>query len=154
MSVRFRSVTLPLLVTLLVAGGCAKSGSGPDADRATMDRIAGSYLANDNYGAIRFTTTENGKTTDVLAEGVTLQINLGADGRTTGRLFAPGREEDGSDLDADLSGTWTVHGDTVRFQQSADTFVRDMPFVIVGTRLEGDEDFGDQRVQVTLEKKP
>ena len=42
--------------------------------------------------------------------GSTVAITLATNGTTTGRLFVPGGADDGSDLDGDLAGTWTLSG--------------------------------------------
>jgi hypothetical protein len=62
-------------------------------------------------------------------------------------------DEDGGDFDADLAGTWTLKGDTIRFAHPADTFVRDMPFAVHDTELRGDRTFSGVRVRVTLVRK-
>jgi hypothetical protein len=118
-----------------------------------MQMLAGTYLVTDNYGAIIFTTTEDGKTTDWLAEGAILEIELTANGKTTGHLFVPGADEDGSDFEADLTGTWTLSGDTIHFAHQADTFVRDTPFLVRGSELRGERTFGEARVKVTLARQ-
>lgn len=137
-----------LLALATMACGSDKDTMGPDP--LTMQMVAGTYLAGDNFGAITFTTTEDGETTDWLSEGATLEIELAANGTTTGHLFVPGADEDGRDLDADLAGSWTLKGDTVRFSQQADTFVRDMPFLVIDNELKGDATFSEARVQVVL----
>jgi len=133
----------PALLAVLVAAAC---GDG-DPGAPTVPRVAGSYVA------VVFTATSEGQTLDLLALGASLEITLSTDGRTAGRLFVPEGEEDGSDFEADLAGTWTLEGDTVRFSHDADTFVRDMPFHVRDGRLEGDRTFGDSRVRVVLAKR-
>lgn len=147
---RVRSLVPATLAALLLLIGC---GDDPTEPRLTMELLAGEYVAEDSFGAITFTTTEAGQTVDWLARGASLTIRLAPNGSTEGRLFIPEADEDGSDLDADMAGTWTLVGDTVRFSQSADTFVRDMPFVARDGRLEGDRVFGGTRVRVTLVKR-
>ena len=112
----------------------------------TVASVAGEYTATE------FRVTTPGESVDLLQEGVELDIDLRADGTTAGRLFAPGLDEDGGDLDADLAGRWTLQGDTVRFQHDADTFLRDMDFIAQGSRLEGNRDFGGARIRITLRK--
>lgn len=62
----------------------------------------------------------------------------------------PGALDGGGDFDADLAGSLTLNGDTVTFDQAADTFLRDMPFEYRDGRLVGDATFGDDRIRVTL----
>jgi hypothetical protein len=72
---------------------------------------------------------------DVLAQGGTLSITIAADNSTTGSISLPASVA-GAPFDASLSGTAVVSGNTVHFQQSADTFVRDITFTIVGSSLQ------------------
>ena len=115
----------------------------------TRQSVAGAYSAS------TFTTTAGGTTggsvTNVLAGGGSLQITLVASGTTTGRLVIPTAVA-GAAVDASMAGTWTLSGDTVRFTQAADTFVRDTPFLVRGNTLVGDRTFGTTRIQVTLRK--
>ena len=41
----------------------------------------------------------------------------------------PGGDEDGGDLDEDLTGTWTLTGQTVTFNQTAETFIKEAEFI-------------------------
>jgi hypothetical protein len=115
----------------------------------TRQSVAGSYTAT------TFTTTAGGTTggsvTNVLGQGGVLQLTLAASGTTTGRLLIP-TAVSGAAVDASMAGTWTLSGDTVRFTQAADTFVRDTPFLVRGNTLVGDRTFGTTRIQVTLRK--
>jgi hypothetical protein len=53
----------------------------------------------------------------------------------------------------DLTGTWTLTGSTVTFDQpNADTLVRDMAFTAERNRLSGEENFGDFAIRVVLTK--
>src|SRR6266704_1026090 len=112
---------------------------------SVMD-VAGSYTAT------TFTSTTAGTATDQLAQGAPFIVTLAADGSTTGRLFVPGGAEGGGDLDADMAGTWTLTGRTVRFAQTADTFVHDMPFTAEPTRLSGEATFQGTTIRVILRK--
>ena len=113
----------------------------------TLQAVAGSYHAT------TFTTREGGVTTNQLTRGSLLDLVLKADSTTAGRLFVPGGDEDGGDFDADLRGTWTLSGVAVAFQHSADTFVRDMPFVYNSDKLIGERTFGTVTVRVVLAKQ-
>jgi hypothetical protein len=129
-----------LLLALVAVAACGDDSTGPS--RAD---VAGDYRAT------TLTADIGGQTVDVLAAGVTLDLTLRSDGTTTGRFFVPAAlNEDGEgDLDADLSGTWTLNGNTVTFQQSADTFVRDASFTFRNDRLE----FDDGEIRVVLTKR-
>lgn len=129
---------LPLLALVLFA--CDDDATGIDED------LVGSYQAT------TFTVTTDDGTTDVLAEGGSLDITLAADGTTSGTLIIPATQsESGEEEQASMSGTWSIESGTVTFEQDADTFVRDMGFQASEGRLEGEETFGEETVHVILE---
>lgn len=132
----------------LLAALAAPLACGGDPVEPSLAAVAGAYTAT------AFTVTERGATTDLLAGGASLQLALAADRSVTGRLLIPDGDEGGGDLDAPMTGTWTLSGSVVRFEQSADTFVRDMPFTVSAAGLSGDATFGDARVRVTLQRTP
>lgn len=146
-----RAGLLSFLCTITVAvGACGENGVGPD--EIEQSDVVGSYEAT------TFETTENGQTTDQLAEGAEFTITLNSEGTSAGNLFVPGGAEDGGDLDASLAGTWTftANSNTVEFDQNADTFVRDMTFTATrnggSVQLEGEESFGGPTITVVLEQ--
>jgi hypothetical protein len=148
-----RTAMLALITAALTLTACGSDTVGPDA-QAAMQKVAGHYVASEGYGALSFTTTASGETIDWLAAGGSLEIDLAADGTTTGRVFVPGADEDGGDWEADLKGSWTLSGgSTVRFSHAADTFVRDMPFTVKDGRLEGDRTFDETRIHVVLARR-
>lgn len=123
--------------------GCESTTELGETDLTAADVAAA-------YEATTLTTTTAGEVTDELAAGAQLRITLEEDGATSGRLFVPGGDEDGSDFDADLAGTWGIDGETVTFDHPADTFVRNMPFEYQNGRLVGERTFGETRVRVEL----
>lgn len=103
-------------------GGVASPGSGAAGD----------------YTATTFTLNQGGPEEDLLAQGSAVTLNLLTDGTTTGHMFVPGTlTSDGTDFDEDLDGTWTLAGDVVRLEHSADTFLRDIDLVVSGNTLVG-----------------
>jgi hypothetical protein len=142
-----RLQTILALTLTVAAAACDDALAGPDP---SMESMAGAYAASSGFGVLSLTTTEDGQTIDWLAAGADLRLQLEADGTVSGRLFIPDADEDGGDLDEDMAGTWTVMGNTVRFEQAADTFVRDMAFALTDGVLTGDQTFGDVRVRVVL----
>ncbi len=121
---------------------CRKDVGGP-----RLDSVAGHYLASS------FATTQAGVTTDQLARGSLVDLTLGADGGTTGRLFVPASKPGVADFDASLAGTWTLTGDSVTLAHVANTFLRDMPLAVAGARLQGDKTFSGVRIVVVLQKQ-
>lgn len=150
---RIRS-PLALLSVVAMAGGCGNA-TGP---ALTTQSVAGTYAAAQSgaaapaYGTLTFTTTANGATTDQLARGAQVQVVLAPGGTTTGRLLVPAQGTDPG-LDANLAGTWTLSGSTVRLQHAADTFLRDMPLTAAGNQLIGDATFSGVRVRVVLQRQ-
>jgi hypothetical protein len=106
-----------------------------------------------SYHATQWTTTGSSGQTNQLLVGSTLNITLNSDGTTTGHLHVAASGGNPA-VDADMAGTWTQQGNTVTFDQVADTFVRDMPFTLVANgstwALTGDHVFSGQLVQLTL----
>jgi hypothetical protein len=109
---------------------------GSDSFTPTEETVAGTYEASS------FTATSFSGTTDLLLAGAIVDATLAPDGTTSGRLFVPGGGEDGSDLDEDLTGTWTLTGDTVTFDHDAVTFITDMEFIAGRNTLTAEGTFG------------
>jgi hypothetical protein len=119
---------------------------GSDSFTPTEETVAGIYEAS------VFTVTGFSGTTDLLLAGATVDATLVPDGTTSGRLFVPGGDEGGGDLDEDLTGTWTLTGQTVTFSQTADTFIRDVEFVAGRNTLTGEGSFSGLNVFLQLVK--
>jgi hypothetical protein len=143
-----------IFIAAALLTGCSESTAPGDV---TMQSVAGSYAAapaasgTPTFGALTFTTTATGATANQLARGARVQLVLAPGGTTAGRLVVPGNgAEEG--LDADLAGTWTLSGTTVRLQHAADTFLRDMPLTVAGNQLTGDATFSGVRVRLVLQR--
>lgn len=95
------------------------------------------------YEATTFIGHADAGDVDVLAAGGSITLELDADGTTTGTMFVPGGDEDGSDYTADLTGTWTLNGDLVTLDHAADTFLRDVTFTYDDGRLVSESAFAD-----------
>lgn len=128
--------------TPLLAGIPAR---GPEPVAAAPEAVAGRYVAT------TLTATTGGVTTDELAAGVALRLTLHPDGRTLGALQVPAAIG-GADTLIDLSGSWTLVADTVRFGEGGDTIVRRTPFRVSRDRLEGEATFGGTTLRVTLSR--
>jgi hypothetical protein len=61
-----------------------------------------------------------------------IKLTLNANGTTSGQFVVPG------EATASLNGNWTLDGTTVRLSHSADTFLRDTDFQLLGTALVGE----------------
>jgi hypothetical protein len=132
-------------VAVAVAFLLASCG-GDDSFSPTVDNVSGSYSASS------FTVTTPAGAVDLLALGASVEVTLAPNGTSTGRLFVPGAAEGGGDLDQDLTGTWTLSGSTVTFNQTADTFIRDAQFTAGRNQLTGEGTFGGQTVRIVLKK--
>lgn len=130
------SLVLALAAGVLALGACGET-TGPES-------VAGQYTAT------TFTVVESGNTTDVLAAGGSLTITLTTSGTTTGQLIVPASVTGGSPLVASMDGTYTLTNGVVILSQSADTFVRDMPFTVQGKTLTGSSIFSGVTVSVVL----
>jgi hypothetical protein len=117
-----------------------------DSFSPSTDTVAGAYAASELW------STTGGLRTNQIAAGAVLTLTLAPNGTTTGRLFVPSGNEDGSDLDVSMAGTWALSGDQVTVTQSVDTFVRDMRFTATKDQLAGDETFSSTRIEVTLRR--
>jgi hypothetical protein len=138
----------------VAAGGCSDGGTGPDTE-LSLSMVVGSYTAEGSFGAVVLTTHDpDGEgPVDWLARGASILLGLHEDLTTTGRMFVPGGDEDGGDLDMDLAGTWSLDGNVVRLQHDADTFLRDMDLVVGNDRLRGEETFGDVTIQLEMQRR-
>jgi hypothetical protein len=139
-----RPVAMPA-VALALAITLAACGAG-DNFSPSVENVSGAYTASS------FTVTGTSGTTNLLAAGATVSITLAANETTSGRLFVPGGAEDGSDLDADLSGAWSLKGSKVKFTHAADTFIRDVEFLATESQLTGEGTFGDVTIRLMLTK--
>ena len=107
-----------------------------------------------NYTAIIFVTTDQMGPTNQLQLGSSLDLSLDDDGTTSGNLhFAA--QGGAPAFDADMNGTWTQNGDVIEITQAADTFVRDMAFIIQravdgSVVLVGDQEFDGVRINISL----
>jgi hypothetical protein len=137
-----RSALRLLPVLLLLSASCG----GDDPFSPTEENVAGTYEAT------ALTVTAGGITVNALGLGASLELVLNPGGTTTGRLLAPGLGEGGEDIDADLTGTWSLTGSTVTFEHTSDTFIRDVPFTAERNRLSAEGTFQGAVIRATLTK--
>jgi hypothetical protein len=112
-----------LLVLSLTLGACG-------SDTTAASSIAGAYHATTFQ-----VTVAGGNAMDALAAGGSLTLQVNADNTTSGTLSLPASITGGSAFTASMAGTASVSGNTVFFQQSADTFVRDLTWTINGNTI-------------------
>lgn len=129
----------PLLLGLAAIGCDSTDPFGPEGDYEAI---------------VLLTTSGTSPVKNQLALGGSLQLNLHSDGTTSGHLHFVASGGDPA-FDADMTGTWIQDGSTIDITQAADTFVRDMVFMIerLGGNelmLTGDQVFDGTRVNVTL----
>ena len=132
-----------LLGLLVVMAACGSDSTAPQS-------------AAGNYTAISWVTSGASGQTNQLSAGSTLSLSLATNGTTSGHLHVAASGSNPA-FDADMAGTWAQSGTTVTFSQSADTFVRNMPFTLAldpanGWTLVGDQIFSGTDVRVTLKR--
>lgn len=94
------------------------------------DPVAGTYTAT------TFRVTPPAATEiNVLTEGGSLTIVIGANSTTTGTLNLPASVTGGTPLQASMAGTVERNGNGVSFDQTADTFVRDLNWTVAGNTI-------------------
>jgi len=117
------------VLALLTLSSAWLSGCGSDTP-SQPSSIAGAYTAT------VFRVTPTGQSTiDVLAQGGSLSVTIASDNTASGSLSLPASVA-GAPFSASMTGTVVQTGNTVRFEQAADTFVRDLTFTIVGNTLQ------------------
>ncbi|HUG28550.1 MAG TPA: hypothetical protein VMK53_09650 [Gemmatimonadales bacterium] len=110
-----RSALVTAGVSALLAGCGGEDTTGPGG------------LELGTYTATTFSVTPAGEAPiNVLGGGGSLVITLHANGTTSGTLSVPASAAGGTAFVESMEGTVTVTSLTVTFQQTADTFVRDL----------------------------
>jgi hypothetical protein len=113
------------------------------------EAIAGTYTAS------TFTVTPTGEAPqDALAAGASMQIFLASNGTTTGTLTVPPTLTGGAPIEASMDGTFSRAGNTVTFDQLADTFVRDATWTLGTNTLSTTFVASDGTIEVTLTRTP
>lgn len=147
-----RRSTRPSLILAAVLGLAVVSCNDGTGPRPDVVAVSGEYWAGRPPGSSAtvgtFTVTENGVTTDLLDGGSRIRLLLVETGATNGILVIPETTED------DLSGRWTLTGDVVRLDLSADTFLHGMDYQAGQGRLEAEGTFSGVTVHVVLQRVP
>jgi hypothetical protein len=136
-----------LRASLLVLGLSALTACGDDSTGPTAASVAGTYHAT-QADLIQ----PDNSVIDGLALGVALEIVLTPQGTTSGTLVIPAvLTEDGIDDDVlDLTGTFTVSGNTVTFQGQGDNLIPEVPWTIGNGTLTASSTDAEGTTQVTL----
>lgn len=116
-----------------------------DAFKPTVENVSGDYRLQS------FTTDSAGIHKDWVAAGATLELLLSPLGEVIGHL---NMQIDTTIFFADMLGTWELSGNTIHFTQNADSFVRDMDWIVAKDGLSADETFGVVRVRIALARQP
>lgn len=140
-----RSVTrLPLLAAAflsLTVIGCS--------DSTSANALAGTYNAT-----VFHVTPDGEPDMDILAAGGSLTVTLDANGGASGTISLPASVTGSIPISESLTGTYTQSGNTVQFQQSADTFVRDLAWTVgSGTLSVSQQRAGTATFTITLTKQ-
>jgi hypothetical protein len=141
---RLRALLLPFALTFTTfCGGGDDSSTGP-----TLATVAGTYQATQ----IDLTFALSGDVVDALELGASAEIVLTPQGTTSGTLVLPAvLTEDGIDDDVfDLTGTFTVSGNTVTFQGQGDNIIPTVPWTIGDGTLTASSTQSVGTVDVTL----
>jgi hypothetical protein len=124
-----------------------------EAVAPTMQDIAGEYRATSATIAVSTPGREDDHSTDMLSGGLTISITLSAGGVVAGTMFIPAQfSMSGADETHDMAGTYTIAGSIVRLNQAANTFIRDLPFTVVGSVLRGTRVDSYETLSVRLSK--
>lgn len=108
---------------LVAANGCRRP--------TDPDPLVGTWLAT------TFEVAPTGQPpVNMLAAGATLGLNVANNFVVAGTLIIPPSATGTLTFTADMAGTATRTDNTVRFTQNADSFVRDLIFLLVENRLE------------------
>lgn len=122
-----RSTFRSLFAALAVIGTLAACG---DDGLIDPDPIAGVYTAT------TFRVTPSGaQERDVLAQGGSLKIIIGTNNTTTGTLNVPAVVTGNVAIQESMVGTVERNGNGVTFEQTADTFVRDLNWTVVNNTI-------------------
>jgi hypothetical protein len=128
------------------SAGCSDN-SGPSAEA-----VAGSYSAT------AFTVSLGGGTDDWIARGGALTLALSADATFTGRMFNPGGDTTGENLDLPLTGAWSLNDGVVRFVvdqarlRPEPLFLEELVFLVGPDRLETEGIVQGQTINLILRR--
>lgn len=142
-----RSSILVLLSFLFFAACSEDNTNEPEINLG--DNVFG------KYSTTTFTLTkDNDQPIDMFELGSYVNIELHSDNTCTGVFFVPdtmGLSPDG-EQSYDLQGTFSVENDTLKFNQNADTFIRNIKWKATNLSLIGKYETSSVKVELTLSK--
>lgn len=127
--------TPALLAIIASAFGCGETVAPED--------VAGTYQAT------QWTLT-GAADIDVLAEGGSIEVQLQPDRSTTGLMIVPDAASDRGQYAVDMIGTFVITGGRLRFNQAAESFIRNLIWEIADGRLVADGFFAGTEIIVVL----
>ena len=121
---------------------------------ADSDPLSPEQRLAGRYDAITWTIVGLDETTDMLAAGSHLWIELRPDGTTDGEFYTPeGAAPEPAERRVRLAGYWTLGpGDIVTFQMEGDTFVRFVEWEYGAGRLENEFTIGQYTTRTVLRR--
>lgn len=130
-----------MMVLVMGLAACESDSTGPEGP------LEGTYTAT------YFRITPAGEAeADVIAAGGSLTINIAENNTTTGQLIVPSSITGGQT--ASMAGAATLSGSVVTFQQTANTFVRDLSWTRTALGLNVNEQLLDGvEYTITLTKQ-
>lgn len=117
----------------------------------TNDKLAKEVLGK--YLSLEFKLIlENQAPIDILSIGGYIEIELNEDKTTTGIFYLPDTLNltEGGKVLADLSGTYSIKNNKINFEHTADTFLRNMEFSLIGKKLSGSYEKSGVLVELEL----
>jgi hypothetical protein len=139
----------PLRASLLVFSLATLAACGnDDSTGPTPASVAGTYHAT----RIELTFAGGTESLDALGLGTSVEIVLTPQGTTTGTLIVPPvLTENGIDQDViELTGTYTISGNTLTFHGQGDSFIPEVPWTIGNGTLTAVRTDDEGTLQVTL----
>jgi hypothetical protein len=136
----------PLLARTLLAASLLLAVSA--CGSTSSDPLVGTYLAT-----TFLITPPNQGTTNVLAQGGSLGINIANNYVTAGTLILPASLNGGVILTTSLAGTATITGSAVTFTTLAPTFFRQLTFTLATDSLTANQTVADTTFDIVLRRQ-
>jgi hypothetical protein len=139
----------PLRASLLLLSVATLAACGDDDTTGpTLASVAGTYHAS----RVDLTLAGSSEPLNALGLGASVTIELTTQGTTSGTLIVPPElTEDGIEEDViDLTGTYTISGNTLTFNGQGDSFIPEVPWTIGNGTLTAVRNDPEGTLEVTL----